>query len=543
MELVVCLPTAGTGSRLGDLTRNLNKSLLSVDNKPILSHIIEKYPKDANFVIPIGFASDLVKQYIGMAHTNANVTFVEVDPFEGEGSGLGYSLLKCRDYLNKPFIFHSCDTIVLESIPDIKNNWVGLSKIQPTHEFRRVRVNKQAVIEFIDKDSEITAEQFTYIGLAGVNDYQSFWESMRSGGLEAVNLGEVYGLIALIDKSITTFNFTWFDTGSRNGLETARNNIQSTFTPNILDKEDEAIWFIEDRVIKFSTDSSFIKNRIQRAKALADYVPEITFAAQNMYSYTKVEGQVLSSVVNQAVFQNFLTYLEGFFDQPIESTLSTKEFNAKCYEFYHDKTLERVEQYLTRFNLTDGVVCVNGRRIVPIFNQLENLDWESISNGIPSNFHGDLHFENILVKPNESFKFLDWRQNFAGRLELGDRYYDLAKLLHGMIVPHQSVHDEQYSISLEGQNTTIDIRIPREYDLIRRSYWEWLTINNYNVQKVYSLTALVFLNIAALHHEPYCHFLYHLGRYMLDKGIDENFVGTLPNAQLNASRYLKTQKI
>jgi thiamine kinase-like enzyme len=432
---------------------------------------------------------------------------------------------------------------VLESVPNIENNWVGLSKIQPTHEFRRVRVNEQAVVEFIDKDSELTAEQFTYIGLAGVNDHQIFWESMRSGGLEAVNLGEVYGLIALIDKSITTFNFTWFDIGSRSGLENARYNIQSTFKPNLLDKEDEAIWFIGDRVIKFSTDSSFINNRVQRAKALADYVPEIMFAAHNMYLYAKVEGQVLSSVVNQAVFQNFLTYLEGFFDQPIESTFTTKEFNEKCYGFYHDKTLERVEQYLTRFNLTDGVVCVNGRKIMPIFNQLENLDWESICNGIPSNFHGDLHFENILVQPNESFKFLDWRQNFAGCLDLGDRYYDLAKLLHGMIVPHQSVHDEQYSISLEGQNTTIDIRIPGEYELIRKSYWEWLTINNFNVGKVYNLTALVFLNIAALHHEPYCHFLYHLGRYMLDKGIDENYEGTLPNVYPNVSHYIKDQKL
>ena len=543
MELVVCIPTAGTGSRLGDLTRNLNKSLLSVDNKPALSHIIEKYPKDTNFVIPVGFASDLVKQYIGIAHPSSNVTFVDVDLFEGEGSGLGYSLLKCRNYLNKPFIFHSCDTIVLESVPNIENNWVGLSKIQPTHEFRRVRVNEQAVVEFIDKDSEITAEQFTYIGLAGVNDHQKFWESMKSGGVDAADLGEVYGLITLIDKSITTFDFTWFDIGSRNGLETARNNIRSTFTPTILDKEDEAIWFIGERVIKYSADSSFIKNRVQRARALADYVPQITFAAQNMYSYTKVEGQVLSSIVTQPVFQNFLTYLEGFFDQVIESTLSSKEFNAKCYEFYHDKTLERVEQYLTRFNLTDGSVYVNGRGIGPIFNQLENLDWESISNGVPSNFHGDLHFENILVQQNESFKFLDWRQNFAGCLDLGDRYYDLAKLLHGMIVPHQSVHDQQYSLSIDNQNIAIDIRTPREYELIRRLYWEWLTINNYNVGKVYSLTALVFLNIAALHHEPYCHFLYYLGRYMLDKGIDENYEGTLPNVYLNVSHYIKDQKL
>jgi thiamine kinase-like enzyme len=248
-----------------------------------------------------------------------------------------------------------------------------------------------------------------------------------------------------------------------------------------------------------------------------------------MYSYGMVDGQVLSGVVSELIFEKFLLYMQGFFERPIKSDFSIKEFNGKCHEFYHDKTLERVEQYLSRFKYTDREIHVNGRKIRPVFKQLKTVNWESISNGIPSNFHGDLHFENILSLPNGDFKFLDWRQNFAGSLEVGDRYYDLAKLLHGMIVPHQSVHDGKYSIFTDNWDITIDIRTPRDYDLIRRSYWDWLTTNNYDVEKIYCLTALVFLNIAALHHEPYCHFLYHLGRYMLEKEVDEYFVGTLPS--------------
>ena len=50
-------------------------------------------------------------------------------------------------------------------------------------------------------------------------------------------------------------------------------------------------------------------------------------------------------------------------------------------------------------------------------------------------FPGDFHFENILYDQiTDSFKFIDWRQNFAGDLFVGDRYYDFAKLLHGIIV-------------------------------------------------------------------------------------------------------------
>lgn len=528
MELTVCIPTAGLGSRLGDLTQNLNKCLMSVDNKPVLSHIIEKYPSTTNFIVPVGFASDFVKQYVRMAHPNTNVIFVDVDRFAGEGSGLGYTLIKCKDFLNKPFIFHSCDTIVTESIPNVEDNWVGLSKNPPTHEFRRVRVCEQVVHEFIDKEEDITAEQFTYIGLAGIHDYQDFWESMELGGAAAVNLGEVYGLNSLLKKSLSTYIFTWFDTGSRKGLESAKVEFQSTFTPNILEKKNEAIWFVGQRVIKFSTDSSFIRNRVQRATEIAEFAPAITLESKNMYCYTKEEGQVLSSVISLPVFHKFLNALDIFFGQPLKLPLSIDEFNKKCYEFYHDKTMERIAQYLARFNLDAGISYINGSKVRPIFSQMENINWEMLSEGIPSRFHGDLHFENILKQSNERFVFLDWRQDFAGYLEMGDRYYDLAKLLHGMIVPHKSVYDDQYSISIEDENVTIAIAAPEEYDFIRRSYWEWLTNNKYSVAKVYSLTALIFLNIAALHHEPYCHFLHNLGRYMLDKQIDEHFDRTLP---------------
>ena len=42
----VFIPCAGIGSRLGSLVANINKGLVSVDNKPVLSHIIDKFDED-----------------------------------------------------------------------------------------------------------------------------------------------------------------------------------------------------------------------------------------------------------------------------------------------------------------------------------------------------------------------------------------------------------------------------------------------------------------------------------------------------------------
>ena len=76
---------------------------------------------------------------------------------------------------------------------------------------------------------------------------------------------------------------------------------------------------------------------------------------------------------------------------------------------------------------------INGNIVPPISELLNLVDWDNLSSGIPTRFHGDLHFENILISETGNFSLLDWRQDFAGLQEYGDLYYDLAKLLHGMI--------------------------------------------------------------------------------------------------------------
>ena len=60
----VFIPCAGTGSRLGRLTKNRNKSLIDIGGMPIISHILDKFSIETNFVIALGFESDTLRQYI-----------------------------------------------------------------------------------------------------------------------------------------------------------------------------------------------------------------------------------------------------------------------------------------------------------------------------------------------------------------------------------------------------------------------------------------------------------------------------------------------
>ena len=69
---------------------------------------------------------------------------------------------------------------------------------------------------------------------------------MRNGKLSAIRQGEVYGLNKLIKKKLVKdINFNWFDTGTIENLLLARSAYKIIDKPNILEKENEAIWFFK----------------------------------------------------------------------------------------------------------------------------------------------------------------------------------------------------------------------------------------------------------------------------------------------------------
>ena len=114
-------------------------------------------------------------------------------------------------------------------------------------------------------------------------------------------------------------------------------------------------------------------------------------------------------------------------------------FEKMCYDFYYAKTSNRVNQFLNQRNDDDRCHTINGELVDTIAVLLERFSSLGISTGIPSNFHGDFILENIVMKNDGQFCLIDWRQDFAGSTEIGDVYYDLAKMLHNVEVNHDIV--------------------------------------------------------------------------------------------------------
>ena len=119
----IIITTSGLGQRLGDLTKYTNKSLVRVGNKFTICYIIEKYPKDSEFIITLGYYGKFVRDFLNIAYPNYSFTFVEIDNYDGDGSSLGYSLLKTSQILeNKTYMYQATNILLTMCEKNILEN-------------------------------------------------------------------------------------------------------------------------------------------------------------------------------------------------------------------------------------------------------------------------------------------------------------------------------------------------------------------------------------------------------------------------------------
>ena len=299
-------------------------------------------------------------------------------------------------------------------------------------------------------------------------------------------------------------------------MKKAEKKFKNGINPNILDKESEKIWFVNDKVVKFSIDTDFIEKRVERSFAIKGYVPKIKTFSKNMYVYDLVEGKLMSDVINPKVFKELLRFTNKFWKKVNLNVQENIQFQNACLDFYKNKTFSRVNKFFESRNIEDSIEEINGVDVPSLRELLSKCDWDFLKSGVPSRFHGDFHFENILWQESKNkFIFLDWRQEFGGLIDYGDLYYDFAKLLHGLIINHGLIKDNLFWIKHEDKK--IEYEFLRKESLIcfERVFFEWLTKNEYSLSKVKLITSLIYLNIAPLHHKPYDELLFYLGKKML----------------------------
>lgn len=514
----IVLLTAGVGGRLGTLTEKRNKGLLSIDNRAILSHIVDRLP-NVPLVVAVGHYGDQVRDFLQVAHPERRFVFVPVQPYDGPGSSSGYSLYSLRPYVPGPFIFCTNDTIVQQQIEFEGRNWVGVAVSDDIDRYTTVSVFGSRVARVCRKGEPGGA--LAYVGLAEIHDADLFWDAL-GGALEASReCSDIEGLFGLIETDLRAKQVDWLDTGSKDGYDRA---VQALGSGAHLPKEDEDTYFQRNgRVVKFYSDPERVRQRLERAAILGEVVPRIVAARGCFYAYEWVEGANLSEILTPDLFRAFLAWAEArlWLEREIPAGVDPRDLLRR---FYVEKTRARLQQLYDLGYVEDAPYAVNETPCKRAGELLEGIEQALCGGGaVFRNFHGDLHPDNIVVRnaTDLDFVLLDWRENFGGCLEVGDIYYDLAKLYHGFLVAHDAVKAGAFSVAIDGRQIEIDIPVRyRNLDCIA-ILEEWAATRGLSVHRLRCLTALVYLNIAPLHHYPYNQFLYFLGLRMLQRTLEE----------------------
>jgi len=508
-KLKVLITTSGLGTRLGNLTKYINKALVRVGDKAIISHIIDTYPT-ADFVVTLGHFGDQVKQFLEIAYPEKNIKFVYVNPYKGEGSGLVKSISFAKAELQCPFIFHACDTILNDTPPLPNKNWMACVKSEQPDIFRTIRVDGETVLK-INEKGEINYD-YAYIGVAGIYDYKLFWKILDDVLINQPNdSSDCHILSNMITE--TTLNFwevyNWYDTGSVHNLNQAKEKYHQTY--DVLDKSDESIYFFNDSVVKFFNDSKICINRVKRAEILKGLVPKIINSSDNFYKYELTKGELLANSLTEEKLKKLINWAELNLWSSVD--MDKNKFRNICEGFYINKTKSRINKFL---NVEDKINIINGIEVPSCNTMLKMVNWDNICSSEPVTFHGDFILDNILYDKDD-FILLDWRQDFAGSIIAGDKYYDLAKLNHNLTLNHHILLNNHFEIKIKKENIYCDVFRSHNMVQCQQTYLELLEQKGIDITKIKILTAIIWLNMSPLHTYPLNNFLFYFGKYNLWK--------------------------
>ena len=495
----VLVLAAGLGSRLGSLTKNVNKAMLPINNKAIISYIIDKFPRDYEFVVALGYKGEELQQYCQLAYPEHNFTFVDIVNYDGEGSGPGYSTLQCREYLQRPFYFVVADCIIDSKMPHLDGNWVGVYPTAYPEKYSTVQLDKDDnVLAFTNKD--IKGYDNAFIGLASIWDYQIFWNELEGN----IKSGELVSAFESISKypGFKAKHLKWLDTGNLDDLNRTKEYFKDN--PLSLYKVTDEITYKTNKFIKFSPNKQVNRNKAQRAEILKNLVPSKVVATDNFISYDWEYGDTLYHCDSSYVYSKFLEKLKSSITRSKKYDGDRELFD----KFYGTKTRERLMAFLDRFGLEyfNKKYNINGKLYKSMDDIITQFDTEVFyDNPMYTLFHGDLQFDNIIWdNRTNKFTYIDWRESFGGSTEGGDIYYDLAKLYGGTIVPY-SIMKEKNAIDLYEGSTVVnyDYYVSEDLDEFKEHYEGWLVDNGYDLNKVKLITAMIFLNMSPLHDEKF----------------------------------------
>jgi len=500
----VIIPTVGVGSRMNPFTTDLNKALLPYKGKPILAHIINQFPVDTQFLIPIGHFGEQIVDFCNLAFADHNIVFVPIDDWSSEKSGPGYTLKKCASIVNESFWYVPCDTYFDEPITFKDSDCYFVRQVDKSLSslYTTFKIDENSKILDIMFKVAATEHCVAFTGLMYIHDHEEFFNRLILS-----NSNEI--VYAFRKHSDVAFLYSWLDFGNPDIYRETFNSSQKFDFA----KKDEITYICNNRVVKWWKNDSIAPIKLAKYMASPAVFPNCCEQSHNWLAYDLFPGKTMYAHDDSNTFPKLLDWLNSNLWLP-----RSGDIRAESFAFYRDKTLLRIQQFKKKYPNLPKIDCIDGIQISETL--IDKIDWNYLATTVtPTVMHGDLQFDNIIINPAGEFVLIDWRPDFSGLIFLGDKYYDLAKLYGGLVIDYSKIKDGQFDMSISGTEVSLKIPSITNQLIYQNDLIQYAISNGHDVNKIELLVPIIFLNMAPLHEQPFDQILWYMGLKLLHENL------------------------
>lgn len=233
---------------------------------------------------------------------------------------------------------------------------------------------------------------------------------------------------------------------------------ESRFYKNIISMNDDNLGSYFPKYFGYFTNG-------KRNKIILEYLTG--FQNLSHFLITKKSKEISEKYLNY-LSDKLIKILKTFSETKVTKELEVDLFHKLYTKRVHTRLceLEHKHPLFKKLNSKENI-CINGKKYPNLkkqFNEFvisDNAISELKNNQTDSFFHGDFHFENILINNSGTIKLVDPNGDINGLMS-----YDIGKLLHSIICKYSLIQENLYYIeSKNNENFNFRIKSSRLYNL------------------------------------------------------------------------------
>lgn len=485
MAMQIIVQAGGKGTRLEKYTRNKPKCLVSVNNKPMLFYIFEKFPQ-AEFHIICDYKRDVLAKYLQVFAKDYNYHLVPTDD-KGTCAGIAAAISELPE--NDPFLLMWSDLILADDweFPEnCKENYIGIAK-----EFECRWSYVGGALQELPSAENGVAGLFVFKNkqeIADVHESGAFTNYLVEKGTNFQTL-PLYGC----REVGTVLSYLEIDDRSNK----CRPFNQMEFTGDMVIKRgitekgkklavDEAAWYKKVQGLGYKNIPVVYQDKplkMERVKG------------KNIFDYEALDltqkEEILSKIVEAL---DKLHKLE----EPVACS------RDDVYANYLEKTFERIRpvQELIPF-AEDEYININGKKCRNVFFMYDEIK-ARVEKFMPEAFHlihGDNTFSNLMFDNfKEKVVLIDPRGYFGKTKFYGDADYDWAKLYYSLAGNYDQFNRKNFTLNIGKNEVKLSIGSNHWEDVADRIF---TIVPELNEKKIKFLHALIWISLTTYAWEDY----------------------------------------